>query len=88
MVTDSNQINFDSLKSLNTDLGIDMSFLDTLKKDYDTVLKENEDTDAARKSGVIRKLDEKTSKELQDTIQKNAELIQELKVIHCNFLKI
>ena len=88
MVTDSNQINFDSLKSLNTDLGIDMSFIDTLKKDYDTVLKENEDTDAARKSGVIRKLDEKTSKELQDTIQKNAELIQELKVIHCNFLKI
>ena len=88
MVTDSNQINFDSLKSLNTDLGIDMSFLDTLKKDYDTVLKENGDTDASRKSGVIRKLDEKTSKELQDTIQKNAELIQELKVIHCNFLKI
>ena len=88
VVTDANQINFDSLKSLNTDLGIDMSFLDTLKKDYDTVLKENVDTDASRKSGVIRKLDEKTSKELQDTIQKNAELIQELKVIHCNFLMI
>ena len=56
-----------------------MSFLDTLKKDYDTV-NQNEATDDSSKSSVLCKLDEKTSKELQDTIQKNAELIQELKV--------
>lgn len=76
--SDSNQINFDSLKSLNADLGIDMSFLDTLKKDYDTV-DQNEATDDSTKNSLLCKLDDKTSKELQDTIQKNAELIQELK---------
>jgi len=75
--SDENQVDFDSLKSLNADLGIDMSFLDTLKKDYD-----NEDYNEASDSCIknkLPKLNEKTSKELQDTIQKNAELIQELK---------
>ena len=72
------------MKSLNADLGIDMSFLDTLKKEYDTV---NESTHLKEQVNgkTLPKLDEKTSKELQNTIQKNAELINELKVW---FLKI
>ena len=57
-----------------------MSFLDTLKTKYDTV-NQNGATDDSSKSRLLSKLDDKTSKELQDTIQKNAELIQELKVI-------
>lgn len=74
---DQKKVDFDSLKSLNADLGIDMSFLDTMKKDYD----ENYDDTATESlsKNKLPKLDEKTSKELQDTIQKNAELIQELK---------
>ena len=79
MSSDENQIDFDSLKSLNADLGVDMSFLDTMKKDYDDA-KQNEATGDLPTNKVL-KLDEKTSKELQDTIQKNAELIQELKVL-------
>ena len=84
-------MDFDSLKSLNADLGIDMSFLDTMKKDYD----ENYDDTATESlsKNKLPKLDEKTSKELQDTIQKNAELIQELKVrlsiyTHCYVIYI
>ena len=76
---DSNQVDFDSLKSLNSDLGIDMSFLDTLKKEYDNV-KESATSDQCSNSKTLPKFDEKTSKELQNTIQKNAELINELKV--------
>ena len=69
---------------MNADLGIDMSFLDTLKKEYNTV---NESTHLKEQVNgkTLPKLDEKTSKELQNTIQKNAELINELKVW---FLKI
>lgn len=76
---EGDQIDFDSLKSLNADLGVDMSFLDAMKKDYDE--KHNEATGGLSTNKVLPKLDEKTSKELQDTIQKNAELIQELKVL-------
>ena len=56
-----------------------MSFLDTLKKEYDTV---NESVQSTKEtnSKIIPKLDEETSKELQNTIQKNAQLINELKV--------
>ena len=64
---------------MNSDLGIDMSFLDTLKKEYDNV-KESATSDQCSNSKILPKFDEKTSKELQNTIQKNAELINELKV--------
>ena len=64
---------------MNSDLGIDMSFLDTLKKEYDNV-KESATSDQCSNSKTLPKFDEKTSKELQNTIQKNAELINELKV--------
>ena len=80
MGSKGDQIDFDSLKSLNADLGVDMSFLDAMKKDYDGA-NQNENTGGLSTNKLLPKLDEKTSKELQDTIQKNAELIQELKVL-------
>lgn len=75
----SNEVDFESLKSLNADLGIDMSFLDTMKKEYDNV-KESTSLNEESNSKHMPKLDDKTSKELQNTIQKNAQLINELKV--------
>ena len=75
----SNEVDFESLKSLNADLGIDMSFLDTMKKEYDNV-KESTPLNEESNSKHMPKLDDKTSKELQNTIQKNAQLINELKV--------
>ena len=56
-----------------------MTFLDNLKKDYDNV-KESATSDQSSNTKTLLKFDEKTSKELQNTIQKNAELINELKV--------
>jgi len=69
------KIDFDSLKSLNSDLGIDMSFIDAMKKDYENEAQD----DHGSSSKLLSNLDENTSKELQETIQKNAALIQELK---------
>ena len=74
----SNEVDFESLKSLNADLGIDMSFLDTMKKEYDNVKESTPLNEESNKH--MPKLDDKTSKELQNTIQKNAQLINELKV--------
>ena len=76
--TNEEKIDFESLKSLNTDLGIDMSYLDGIKKEYENS-KPDEISNGVPSNKLLPKLDEKTSKELQDTIQKNAELIQELK---------
>jgi len=76
----SNEVDFESLKSLNADLGIDMSFLDTMKKEYDNV-KESTSLNEESNSKHMPKLDDKTSKELQNTIQKNAQLINELKEV-------
>ena len=56
-----------------------MTFLDTLKKEYDNV-KESATSDQSSNTKTLLKFDDKTSKELQNTIQKNAELINELKV--------
>ena len=75
---EENQINFDSLKSLSTDFGIDMSFIDTMRKEYEDSRQDLSNTSTSS-SKALPKLDEKTSKDLQDKIQKNAELIQELK---------
>ena len=56
-----------------------MSFLDTMKKEYDDI-KESSPLNEESNSKNMPKLDDKTSKELQNTIQKNAQLINELKV--------
>ena len=77
MSQNESKIDFDSLKSLNSDLGIDMSFIDAMKKDYKNEAQDNNGSS----SKLLSNLDENTSKELQETIQKNAALIQELKVI-------
>ena len=74
-------INFDALKSLNADLGIDMSFLDSLEKDLQASNTSSGGVgNKCENNAAQAKLDENTTKELQDKIQKNAELIQELKV--------
>ena len=54
-----------------------MSFIDAMKKDYENEAQD----DHGSSSKLLSNLDENTSKELQETIQKNAALIQELKVI-------
>ena len=56
-----------------------MSFLDTMKKEYDDI-KESSPLNEESNGKNMPKLDDKTSKELQNTIQKNAQLINELKV--------
>ena len=48
-----------------------------MKKDYENEAQD----DHGSSSKLLSNLDENTSKELQETIQKNAALIQELKVI-------
>ena len=55
-----------------------MSFIDTMKKEYEDSRQDLSNTSTSS-SKALPKLDEKTSKDLQDKIQKNAELIQELK---------
>ena len=54
-----------------------MSFIDAMKKDYENEAQDNNGSS----SKLLSNLDENTSNELQETIQKNAALIQELKVI-------
>ena len=58
-----------------------------MKKDYENEAQD----DHGSSSKLLSNLDENTSKELQETIQKNAALIQELKVIficHCTAMII